>query len=161
MRQYGEAAIDASTDLQMVSINSTMGRTTLFDRHIASLISHINDLDQWKKFEEIIRKNSKLSDTSKSSIISMIKMLDHPPPSSKAYVSNPMKHMPMHCIISAAPVLLVGKQDGSWRMIVDYKKLNNITLKDIYSLRNMEQALQILGGEYGLFSKLGWMSGTC
>ena len=178
-RQHGEATTDASTDLQTVSINSTMGGKTSLDPHIASLISHINDLDQRQKFEEVLHKNSKLFDTSKPSIVSMVKphevkTLDHPPPSSKAYASNPSKQMAMRRIIDdllkfglarpsyspyAAPALLVGKKDGTWRMVVDYKKLNNITIKDNYPLPNMEQALQTLGGGYGFFSKLDLKSG--
>ncbi|CAF3696823.1 unnamed protein product, partial [Rotaria sordida] len=47
----------------------------------------------------------------------------------------------------AAPALLVAKHDGTWRMAVDYKKLNNITVKDNHPLPNMEQAIQLLGEE--------------
>ncbi|CAF3236049.1 unnamed protein product, partial [Rotaria sp. Silwood2] len=59
----------------------------------------------------------------------------------------------------AAPALLVAKHDGSWRMVVDYKKLNNITIKDNYPLPNMEQAIPVLGGGYKFFSKLDMKSG--
>ena len=58
----------------------------------------------------------------------------------------------------AAPALLVAKHDGTWRMIVDYKKLNNITIKDNHPLPNMEQAIQLLGGGYKFFSKLDMKS---
>ncbi|CAF0931785.1 unnamed protein product [Rotaria sordida] len=54
----------------------------------------------------------------------------------------------------AAPALLVAKHDGTWSMIVDYKKLNNITIKDNHPLPNMEQAMQLLGGSHKFFSKL-------
>ena len=53
-----------------------------------------------------------------------------------------------------APALLVPKHDGSWRMVVDYKKLNNITIKDNHPLPNREQAIQILGGGYNVFQNL-------
>ena len=44
-------------------------------------------------------------------------------------------------------------------MVVDYKKLNNITIKDNHPLPNMEQAIQILGGGYNFFSKFDLKSG--
>ncbi|CAF4241050.1 unnamed protein product, partial [Rotaria sordida] len=59
----------------------------------------------------------------------------------------------------AAPALLVAKHDGTWRMVVDYKKLNNITIKDNHPLPNMEQAIQLLGGSYKFFSKRDMKSG--
>jgi len=34
----------------------------------------------------------------------------------------------------AAPVLLVKKQNGSWRLVCDYRKLNNVTVSDCYPL---------------------------
>lgn len=59
----------------------------------------------------------------------------------------------------AAPALLVPKSDGSWRMVVDYKKLNNITIKDNHPLPHMEQTIQRLGGGYKFFSTLDMKSG--
>ncbi|CAF1480849.1 unnamed protein product [Rotaria sordida] len=46
-------------------------------------------------------------------------------------------------------------------MVVDYKKLNNITIKDNHPLPNMERAIQLLGGGYKYFSKLDMKSGFC
>ncbi|CAF2954154.1 unnamed protein product [Rotaria sp. Silwood2] len=54
----------------------------------------------------------------------------------------------------AAPALLVAKKDGTWKMVVDYKKLNNITLEDNHSLPNVEQAIQLLGGGFKFFPNL-------
>ncbi|CAF1094945.1 unnamed protein product [Rotaria sordida] len=59
----------------------------------------------------------------------------------------------------AAPALLVAKHDGTWSMVVDYKKLNNITIKDNHPLPNMEQAMQLLGDGHKVFSKLYMKSG--
>ncbi|CAF4734556.1 unnamed protein product, partial [Rotaria sp. Silwood2] len=46
-----------------------------------------------------------------------------------------------------------------WRLVVDYKKLNAITIKDNHPLPNMEVTLQTLGGGYHCFSKLDLKSG--
>ncbi|CAF1475073.1 unnamed protein product, partial [Rotaria sordida] len=131
------------------------------------------------KVRFILSQHTKLFDTSKPTIALTlkpheIKTLDHPPPTSKPYYSTPLKQEAMYKIIQellhfglirpsyspyAAPALLVPKHDGSWRMVVDYKKLNNITIKDNHPLPNMEQATQILGGSYKFFSKLDMKSG--
>ena len=58
----------------------------------------------------------------------------------------------------SAPILLIKKRDGSYRFIVDYRKLNQITIQDNYPLPNLEQAIQIVGG-YQYYSKLDLRSG--
>jgi len=45
-------------------------------------------------------------------------------------------------------VLLVRKKDGSMRLSVDYRKLNNITVKDSYPLPRIDSCLESLGGSY-------------
>ncbi|KAA8495185.1 Transposon Ty3-I Gag-Pol polyprotein [Porphyridium purpureum] len=57
-----------------------------------------------------------------------------------------------------APVLFVKKKDGSLRMCVDYRALNDVTIKDRYPLPNMEEMLdQLRHAKY--FSKLDLFSG--
>ena len=46
----------------------------------------------------------------------------------------------------ASPVVLVRKKDGSVRFCIDYRKLNNVTLKDAYPLPNIEDAVNTLCG---------------
>ncbi|CAF4520551.1 unnamed protein product [Rotaria magnacalcarata] len=44
----------------------------------------------------------------------------------------------------AAPAMLIKKKDASFRFVVDYKRLNAITIKDSYPLPNMEDTIQKL-----------------
>src|SRR5260221_4914151 len=52
----------------------------------------------------------------------------------------------------AAPLFFVPKKDGTWRMVIDYRKLNAITQKDAYPLPNMEELLEAALGAK-VFSK--------
>lgn len=58
----------------------------------------------------------------------------------------------------SAPVLLVKKKDGSFRMCVDYRQLNDITIKNRYPLPIIEDLIyNVKGAIY--FSKLDLRSG--
>lgn len=58
----------------------------------------------------------------------------------------------------AAPVLLVKKQDGSYRLVSDLRRLNEKTLPDNFPLPNMNEMLDMLGGA-NYFSTLDLTSG--
>ena len=151
----------------------------LVNDHIMKLTRHLNDTMQYDKVKAILRQNTRLLDTSRPAVAinvkpHEIKTYDHPPPSSRPYRSTPQKEEEMYKITQdllyhglirksyspyAAPALLVPKSDGSWRMVVDYKKLNNITIKDNHPLPHMEQTIQRLGGGYKFFSTLDMKSG--
>ncbi len=72
---------------------------------------------------------------------------------SRCYPSNPTSISDMRSIINkllasglvrksqssyAAPALLTKKKDNTWRLVIDYKKLNSFTIKDNHPLPNME-----------------------
>lgn len=46
----------------------------------------------------------------------------------------------------ASPVPLVRKKDGSWRLVVDYRALNTITVKKKNSIPVIEELLAELKG---------------
>jgi len=46
----------------------------------------------------------------------------------------------------ASPVVLVTKKDGTPRFCVDYRKLNDVTIKDAYPLPNVSECLDALNG---------------
>lgn len=53
------------------------------------------------------------------------------------------------CSPWAAPVVPVRKKDGSLRFCVDYRKLNEVTVKDAYPLLRIDDALDSLANAQG------------
>jgi hypothetical protein len=58
----------------------------------------------------------------------------------------------------ASPVVMVKKKDGTLRFCVDYRKLNQITKKDVYPLPRIDDILDALNGAK-YFSSFDFLSG--
>ena len=47
----------------------------------------------------------------------------------------------------SAPIVLQTKKDGSWRFCVDYRKLNDVTVKDAFPIPKIHQTFDALNGQ--------------
>ena len=148
------------------------------EKHIDLFINHIVDQEHRHNFLKILIKHHLLFDTAritnaKTSLPHAICTGDNAPTTSRPYPQSIEKQNATFQILQemlknkqvrasnsqySAPILLVKKRDGSYRFIVDYRKLNQITIQDNYPLPNLEQAIQIVGG-HQYYSKLDLRSG--
>ena len=62
------------------------------------------------------------------------------------------------CSPYASPVVLVKKKDGSWRLCVDYRGLNELTIKDRFPIPFTEGLMDELGGSM-VYSKIDLRAG--
>ena len=63
------------------------------------------------------------------------------------------------CSPWSSPVILVPKKNKKWRMCVDFRKLNNVTVKDAYGLPIIDDILFSIGRRVKYFTTIDLFSG--
>ena len=58
-----------------------------------------------------------------------------------------------------APIFIVPKKDGGFRPVIDFRKVNEVTVPDRYPMPLLRDVLQSLGKGNGIFSNLDLHSG--
>lgn len=58
----------------------------------------------------------------------------------------------------SSPIILICKKNGEWQLCVDYWSLNEITIKDAYSIATIDEIFNELHGAQ-FFSKINLKSG--
>jgi len=58
-----------------------------------------------------------------------------------------------------SPVILVEKKNGKYRLCIDYRKLNNCTIKDSYALPRIDEILYAIGNTAKILTTLDLFSG--
>ena len=158
--------------------DQTHSLTSNSEANIHALLDHIDDQQQVNQVWAVLKKHHQLFDTTKTTVVEtdtphVICTENKPPTTSRPYpqtidkqnatfeiIQNMIKNKQIRPSYSqySEPVLLIKKRDGSYRFIVDYRKLNSITIQDKFPLPNLEQALQMVGG-HRYYSKLDPCSG--
>lgn len=125
-----------------------------------------------RTFSGVFRKTDKTTDT-QTNVKHRINTGDHVPINQRAYRVSPMERRIIHEEVQkmleggiiqpsespwSSPVVLVRKKDGSWRFCVDYRKLNEVTKKDVYPLPRIDDTLDCLKGAK-FFSSMDLRSG--
>ncbi|XP_042073272.1 uncharacterized protein LOC121813519 [Haplochromis burtoni] len=123
------------------------------------------NVDIFAASDKDCRQTSLVQHTIDTSSAQPIRLRPHRLPLSKRQVAEEkIREMAAAGVIEpsnspwAAPVVLVGKKDGSPRFCVDFRRLNAVTKKDSYPLPRIDEALDYVTGS-SWFSSLDLRSG--
>lgn len=148
------------------------------DKVLEDLVAHIDDKRVRQEFLDILRRNKRTFDTStmtraNTRIQHTINTGDHPPTSVRPYYKTVKQRKEMQQEVGmlldqgilkpsnspwSSPVLLKEKPDGTYRFLVDFRRLNSITKKDSYPQPSAEELVHRLAGNR-YFTKLDLRSG--
>ena len=148
------------------------------DKVLDDLVAHIDDKRSRQDFLNILRRNKRTFDTStmtraSTQIQHTINTGDHPPTSVRPYYKTVKQRKEMQQEVGklldqgilrpstspwSSPVLLKEKPDGTYRFLVDFRRLNSITRKDSYPQPSAEELVHRLAGNR-YFTKLDLRSG--
>jgi transposase InsO family protein len=161
-----------------VLMSSDLNVSTSLDQIFNEVLDHLSDPDQKLILHQLLNQHKCLFDTSVPSIANltappMINTGSHLPIHSRVYRTDPIKQKHLTDTINemltygqieksyaswSSPVILVKKKDDSYRFVVDYRSLNNITERDCYPLPRIDDTLNRLNGN-NYFTKLDLKSG--
>ncbi|CAF4570017.1 unnamed protein product, partial [Rotaria socialis] len=147
-------------------------------QHLNLLVQNVQNDEHKRDLLALLRQFSNMFDTTRHNVANtpiphVINTIPHSPPASRPY-PQPDKEEIMYQFIQeflqaglisesnspyAAPAMLIKKKDNSYRFVVDYKRLNAITIKDSFPLPNMEDTIFKLGKGFSYFSKFDLKSG--
>ncbi|CAF4541201.1 unnamed protein product [Rotaria sp. Silwood2] len=174
---YISTILDTKAKDTTYEVNTTP-LTSTSEQNIANSLMHLQDQQEFLRTQQILTRHHQLFHTTTTTIAETTKAhvictRDAPPTTSRPYPQTNEKQNAMFNILQqmlknkqirpphsqySAPVLLVKKRDGSYRFIIDYRKLNDITIPDNYPLPNREHALEQVGGQR-FYTKLDLRSG--
>ncbi|CAF0786226.1 unnamed protein product [Adineta steineri] len=146
---------------------------------VDSLTHHLLDNNEYyQQIYQLVEQNKVLFDISqhrtiKATIHHVINTGDHAPISAKPYFKTIEQRKNIQHEVDkmlragiaipstsewSSPVVLLTKPDGTFRFIIDYRKLNVITKKDVFPQPSIEELVQRLGG-HSWFTKIDMKAG--
>ena len=148
------------------------------DHTLQHLIHHLTDPSHHIAFLDLLHSHSDVFDTShhsiaKTTIPHAIATGNHPPISVRPYYRTVQQRKDLQSEVDkilldnvirpstsprSSPVLLKKKPDGTFRFLVDFRRLNAVTKKDCFPQPSAEELLLRLAG-HTFFTKLDLKSG--
>ncbi|CAF3004538.1 unnamed protein product [Rotaria sp. Silwood2] len=163
--------------LSSIQTNST-NQSSDVDNIIQELVSSITDSSEQQIFYNILQQHRDVFDlskctTAKTQLPHVISTGNHPPISVRPYyrtveqrkeLQQEVDKLLLDLIVRpstspwSSPVILKKKSDGTFRFLIDFRRLNSITKKDAYPQPSPEELIYRLSG-HTYFTKLDLKSG--